>query len=151
MRQQTIDRPLADRQPCLPAQRSLHGVSIQLLVALDAEGSHRRAFTRIDEAELDAGLISVPRHLPTQRIDFLYQMSLGDSPDRRVARHLRDAVAIHCEQQGSRTHARRGQGGFTAGMASTHYNDVNRLFHVQPVSICRYRILKRSDQESRPS
>ena len=151
MCQQAIDRSLADRQPCLAAQRSLHGLPVQFLVALDAEGSHRRAFARIDETELDAGLISVPRHLPAQRIDLLYHMSFGDSPDRRVARHLRDSVMIHCEQQGTRTHTCRGQGCFAACMTSPHHNGVHCLSHVQPFPTCRYRILKRSDQESRPS
>src|SRR4029078_12512745 len=64
MRQQAIDRPFADRQPCLTAQRALHGVSIQLLIALDAEGSDCRSLARIDETELDAGLIGVACHLP---------------------------------------------------------------------------------------
>jgi hypothetical protein len=75
---------------------------------LDTKGSHRRAFACIDETELDAGLIRVPRHFPAQRIDFLYQMSFGNSSDRRVTRHLRDSVAIHGEQQGARPHARCG-------------------------------------------
>jgi hypothetical protein len=97
MCQQTVDRPLANRQPFLPAQRALHGLSVQLLIALDSEGSNRRAFTRIDEAELDAGLVGIPCHLPAQCIDFLYQMSLGDSSNCRIARHLRDAFSIHGE------------------------------------------------------
>src|SRR5512147_1776002 len=116
MRQQAVDSPLADRQPCLLAQRALHGLSVQLLIALDAEGSNRRTFTRIDEAELDAGLVRIPRHLSTQRINFLYQMSLRDSSDRRIARHLCDAILIHREEQGVRTHARCGQRSLTACM-----------------------------------
>jgi hypothetical protein len=151
MRQQSIDCPLADRQPCLPGQRVPHGVAIQLLVTLNAEGSHRRTFARINEAELDAGLIGVPRHLAAQRIDFFDQVPFGNSPDRRVARHLCDTIAIHRQQQGSRAHARRGQGGLTAGMTSAHHDDVDGLSHVQPFLISQYRIRKKSDREFRLS
>jgi hypothetical protein len=129
MRQQAVDSPLADRQPCLPAQRALHGLSVQFLIALDAEGSNRRAFTRIDDAELDAGLVGIPCHLSTQRINFLYQMSLGDASNRRIARHLRNAILVHREEQGVRTHARCGQRSFTAGMTSAHHNNVDYLSH----------------------
>src|SRR4029079_13850041 len=92
-----------------------------------------RALARIDETELDAGLIGVSWHFTTQCVDFVYQIALGDSPDRRIARHLRDTVVIHRKQQGVRTHACRGQSGLTAGMASTYHNDVKFRSHGQRV------------------
>ena len=130
MRQQAINRALADCQSRLLAQRSSHGVSVQFLVALDAQGSHCRTFARIDETELDTGLIRVPRHLPAHRINFFDQMPLRYASDRRITGHLCNPVAIHREQQGARTHARRGQGGLTACMTSAHYDDINDVSHV---------------------
>jgi hypothetical protein len=108
MRQQAINCALADCQSRLLTQRSSHGVPVQFLVALDAQGSHRRTFACIDKAELDAGLIRVPRHLTAHRINFFDQMSFGYASNRRITGHLCDPVGIHREQQGSRAHARRG-------------------------------------------
>jgi hypothetical protein len=98
MRQQAINRSLADCQFRLLTQRSSHGVPVQFLVALDAQGSHRRTFARIDKAELDAGLIRVPRHLPAQRINFFDKVPFGYASDRRITGHLCDPVGIHREQ-----------------------------------------------------
>ena len=55
-------------------------------------------------------------------------MPLGDSTDRRIARHLGDLVLIHREEQGTCPHAGRRQRGLAACVAAADNNYVISVF-----------------------
>src|SRR5580704_17290068 len=67
-----------------PANRTL----VKLPVRLRTRGSHRGSLARVQGSELDAGLIGGARHGSTKRVNFLYQMTLSDAADRRIAAYL---------------------------------------------------------------
>jgi hypothetical protein len=46
------------------------------------------------------------------------------------ARHLRDGVHIHCDQQHRRAHRRCGSGGFASGMACAYHDHIIFLKHI---------------------
>jgi hypothetical protein len=75
-------------------------------------------FRGVEDAELDAGLVGGRRHRAAQRIDLLDQMPLADAADRRIAAHRPQRVEVVRQQQRIRTHARRGERSFGAGMAA---------------------------------
>ena len=47
----------------------------------------------IQHPELNPGCIRSLPHLATESVDFLDQVTFADTPDRRVAGHLRDGFA----------------------------------------------------------
>jgi hypothetical protein len=79
---------------------------VQHAVGLRARGAHRRALARVEDAELDAGLVGGCRHRPAQRIDLLDQMPLADAADRRIAAHRPQRLEVVGQQQRARAHAR---------------------------------------------
>src|SRR6185437_2087295 len=127
--EQTIHDPFRQGKVLLRGEGLLHGYAIQRFVALGAQRSHRRSFACIDESKLNPGAIRVPPHLTAERIDFLYEVSLGNSADRRIARHLCDSAQLHRQEQSFRPHSCRSQCRFAAGMTSPHDNDVKCYGH----------------------
>ena len=70
-----------------------HCAAVQLAVRLSARSAHRRPLAAVQHAELDAGAIDRAAHEAVERIDLADQMALGETADRRVARHLADRRA----------------------------------------------------------
>ena len=117
--QQALDARLANRQVGRDLEHALHPRAIGGLVGLRAARAHGRSLARVEEAELDSGLVDGERHLAAERVDLAHQMALADPADRRIARHLADMVEIEREHQRGNAHARRGQRGFDAGVTGT--------------------------------
>jgi hypothetical protein len=61
---------------------------IQHAVGLGAGGPDRRTLARIEDAELDAGLVRGEGHGATQGVHLLDQVALADAADGRIAGHL---------------------------------------------------------------
>ncbi len=103
---------------------------ILFLVALRARRPHRRPAAGIQQPKLDADGVRDLAHHAAQRVDLANQMALGDSADRRIARHLRDQVQIHRDhrrlqaQTGAR--ARR----FAAGVSGADDDHFITICHV---------------------
>ena len=121
---QVIDRGLEHGEVGLRLDHLADRHAVQVAVGLAAGGTHGRALGGIERAPLDAGPVSGLGHRPAQGVDFLDQVALADATDGRVAAHRADGFHVVAEQQGAHTGARRGQGGFGAGMATADDDDV---------------------------
>ena len=94
--------------------------TIQLTIGLRPGRSYRRPLTPIENAKLDTGAVGGQRPRTAQRIDLLDQVALADTTDRRIAAHLPQGIDVVGQQQGARTHPRRGERGLGAGMTTTY-------------------------------
>ncbi len=108
----------------LRLQRLAHPQSVLLLIALCPRRPHRRPPARVQQPELDPGRVGDLAHHPAQRVHFPHQVPLGDSPDRRIARHLRHQVGIHRRHRGTQPHARTRPRRLAAGMPRAHHDHV---------------------------
>ena len=73
-------------------------------VALGTRTPNGRSLAAIEHTELDGGGIGHQSHLSTQRIYLAHDLSLGNTTDGRIARHLRYLVHIHGDKQCLRSH-----------------------------------------------
>src|SRR5882672_9975540 len=96
------------------------------LVSLGAIATHRRAFTAVQDAKLDARLINTARHFATKGVDFTHEMSLGNATYRRVTGHQGDAIQIGRKHRSAASHTCRSQGRLAPSMAGAHYDDIVR-------------------------
>jgi hypothetical protein len=120
--QQALDTRLANGQVRRDLEHALHPRAIGGLVGLGAARAHGRSLARVEEAELDSGLVDREGHLAAQRVDLAHQMALADPADRRITRHLADMVEIERQHQGRNAHPGRGQGGFDTCMAGADHD-----------------------------
>jgi hypothetical protein len=97
---------------------------VQLQVPLSPGRSYSRAFLSIQSPELYSGLIDILGHLPAKGINFLDQVSLGQSADGWVTGHPRDSIYIDCEKKRRVPQAGASQGGFAPGVAGPDNDDV---------------------------
>ncbi|MNC93158.1 hypothetical protein D3C83_97240 [compost metagenome] len=67
--------------------------------------TYRWPLARIEDAELDAGLVGGGRHRAVERIDLSHQVALADSPDRGITRHLAQGLDAVRHQEGFTAHA----------------------------------------------
>ena len=74
--------------------RRLHGVAIKLPIGLGARPMHGRPFAPIEQAKLNPSLVGDAAHQPVQRIYFAHQMTLADTANRRIARHLANCFKL---------------------------------------------------------
>ena len=118
------NRVRPDFQVGLVRQQRLHGLPVEFAIGLRTGPAHRRPLGKVQCAKLDSATVDGAPHDPVQRIDLADEMALAQSPDRGIARHLADRLDSMRYQHGPRTKARRGSGGFTAGMAATHHDDI---------------------------
>lgn len=115
---------LQNPQIRLLLQHLPHPNPILLLVALRPGRPHRRPAAGIQQPKLNPNRVSNLAHHPAQRVNLAHEVSLGNPPDRRIARHLRDEIDIHRNhrrlqsQSGART--RR----LTAGMTGANYDNI---------------------------
>ena len=124
---QVIAGALKNLQVRLVLQPPADRRAVQHAIGLSTGGAHGRALGAVEDAELDARLISGRRHRTAQRIKLLDQVSLADAADRRVAAHLPERLDVVREQQGGAAHARRRERGLGAGMTAADHNHVEDL------------------------
>jgi hypothetical protein len=79
---------------------------------------------------LNTRIISGDAHQAAQGVDFANHLPFGQAADSGVARHLADAGWIECNECDGCPQARRGPGGFRAGMPAAYDQDIECLLHV---------------------
>ena len=84
----------------------------------------RRTFGFIQHAGLDEGLVDIPAHFSAEGVQFPDQMSLGSSPDVRIAGHQSDRIDTHRENNGFQTEPRAGERRLAASMARADDRDI---------------------------
>ncbi len=115
---------LLDVQVRLRLQQFPHLQPVLLLVALRPRRPYCRPARSIQQPKLNADRVRHLAHNAAESINFADEMSLGNPPNRRIARHLRDQIDVEREQGSLQSHARRGHGGLAARVPSTHHYDV---------------------------
>jgi hypothetical protein len=88
-----------DHQIGLVLDATADRLSVQHAICLRTGRAHRRPLARIENPELDARFIGGRRHRPAQGVDFLDQMPLADTADRRVAAHRTECLEVVRQQQ----------------------------------------------------
>src|SRR5439155_25045655 len=63
------------------------------------------------------------------RVDLAYEVPLGDTADRRIARHLRNQVDVHGDDRGAQAHAGAGASGLATGMSGPYHDHVIGIRH----------------------
>jgi len=121
---QFFNHGLPDIKVRLVFDHGLHRQTVELLVALHAGGMHRRTFGGIEQAKMHGGFIGDLAHLAAEGVNFLDQLTFGQSPDGRIAGHQRDGIQIDVEQNRPATHARAGQRRFAAGMSAADNRNI---------------------------
>ena len=76
---------------------------------------------------MDAGQVGGPGHQAAQRVDFLDQMPLANTANRRVATHLPQRFDILREQQNLTSGSRGGQSSLGPGMPAAHHDHIKLL------------------------
>ena len=126
---QTLGRPGAHAQVRGLRQLGLHGLAVQAAIDLTARPLNRRAARAVQQAELDAGHIPQPTHDPVHGVDLADQMTLAQTADGRIARHLANGFQLLGQQQGVGPRARGHGRGLTAGVTAPDDNDVELQLH----------------------
>jgi hypothetical protein len=117
---QIVDSRLEEPQIGLVFQTTTDGLPIKDPIRLRARGPDRWAFARIEDAELDAGLVGRCCHRTAERIDLLDQMSLANAADRWIAGHLTQRFEAMGQQERGRTHTGGGKRSLGTRMPSAH-------------------------------
>src|SRR6267378_4487304 len=86
---------LKNSQIRLVLEHLAHADAVLLLVALRAWRPNRRTTAGIQQPKLNAHGVGDLTHDSAERIDLANQMAFGDSPNGRIAGHLRNQVQIH--------------------------------------------------------
>src|SRR5450631_1739154 len=113
-----VNRLLEQSQVGLVLEPRPDRLLVQKAVSLRARRAYSRPLARVQDAKLDAGFVGRQGHGAAQRVDFLDQMPLADTADRRIARHLSKRFNAVRQQEGAPAHARGGQRGFGPGVAA---------------------------------
>ena len=118
---------LEKQQIGLALQPAPDRLPVQDTIGLRAGRAHGRALGRVQNAELDAGLVGGERHSAAKGVDFLHQMTLADTADRRIARHLPQGLDAVRQEKCAPAHTRRSERRFGASMAAADDDDVEIL------------------------
>ena len=119
--------PLQKIEVRFSLDQRLHPELVRLFVTLRPGGPHARTFVAVQRSELDSGGIGVEAHHAAQGINLPHHVTLGQSADRRVARHLPNGIQILGQHQRSTTQARRGHRGLDAGMTPADHQHLVQL------------------------
>src|SRR6266851_6476668 len=113
-------------------QHLAHREPVSLLVALRARRPHRRSTRSIEQAKLDANRVRDLAHDAAEGVDFANEVSLRNTANRRITRHLRNQVDVQCVERGLQSHARRGHRGLASSMAGAdnNYVELFRKLHL---------------------
>ena len=74
-------------------------------------------------------------------------MPLGDSANRRIARHLRDQIEVHRDHRGLETHSRARTRRFASGVTGADHHDVVFLLHAMIVATMKILVLGSGGRE----
>ena len=126
-------RSLAFDQPEPPhvSQRALYGAAVQAAVHLGTRALRRRPLAAVQQAKLNPRLVTGARHYPVERVNLPDDVALTQTTDRRIARHLADAVEPLGNQRRAGAAAPSCGGSLRASMAATDDDDVPPMFHVK--------------------
>jgi len=111
-----------DHQIWLVFEATADRLPVQHAICLRTRRAHRRTLARIENPELDAGLIGSLGHHPAQSVDLLDQMPFADATDRWIATHRAECLEVVRQQQRPDAHPRCGERRFSAGMATADHN-----------------------------
>ncbi|CAI8391308.1 MAG: Uncharacterised protein [Rhodospirillaceae bacterium] len=103
-------------QPALCLQQGLDGLAVQAPVGLRSRSPDRRALGGIKHAELDTRLVDGTAHQAIERINFPDQMTLTQTADRGVTRHLTHRLPLVGHQPDLCPQPRSGGGGLGASV-----------------------------------
>ena len=81
---QVVDRLLEQRQVAAGFRGGGGSPPVEHAVGLRARRAHGRALARVEDAELDAGLVGRDGHRAAERVDLLDQVALADAADRAL-------------------------------------------------------------------
>ena len=98
-------------------------------VALRARAPHCRAFAAVEHARLYGGAVGDDASPAAKCVYLSDNLTLSNSADSGVARHLGNFVHVHGYEQHRAAQPCSGCGGFAPGMAGTHNNYVVISFH----------------------
>jgi hypothetical protein len=127
LQQEVINRLRKQQKVGLILQSRSNGLAVKNPVCLGPGGPNCRPLGPIENAKLDAGLVSRQGHDTTKGINFLHQMPLAHPANRGVTRHLPKGLEAVGQQQGLSTRTGRGKGCLGTGMATTHHNHIKDL------------------------
>ena len=119
-----VDGLLEDREMGRVLEAPADRLAIEDAIGLRPGRADRGPLARIENPELDPGLIGRKRHRAAQRIHFLHQVTLADPSDRGIAGHLPQCLDVMSEKQGRPAHPRAGECGLRPGMAAPDDNDL---------------------------
>ena len=97
---------------------------VELLVGLGPRPVHRRPLGAVEDAKLDTGRVDRPTHDAAEGVDLANELGLANTPDRRIATHLADGVAVGRQQGRGRAEPGGGSGRLDTGMAGSNHDHV---------------------------
>ena len=121
---QVLNRLLEHRQARLIFDDVANSHSIQLPVSLGSRRPHRRAFTRIQGAKLNARPVSRDGHCAPQGVNLPHEVTFADPANSGITGHLTERLQILGKQERARAHTRRRQAGFGASVTAANHNNV---------------------------
>src|SRR6185369_9559977 len=88
------DFPLPQMKIRRSLERAAHLRSIAHTIRLRSRRLNRRSTRAVEQPKLNSGAIDNAAHDAAERVDLAHKMSLSDSANRGIARHLADEVEI---------------------------------------------------------
>ena len=104
---------------CLPVQHP---------VSLSTSGTHCRAFSGVEDAELNTSSINRLCHRPAQSVYFPDDMTLADPANGRVTGHLSDGLYAVGDQQRSGARPRGGERRFGARVTAADHDNIKLIW-----------------------
>src|SRR5688500_500723 len=126
--QQARDGSLNRMERLVSFEERAHSAAIHATVALRARGPDRRTLTAIQHPKLKRRDVCRPTHDAAERVDFADDCSLRDSADRRVARHLANALQRAGYEAYRRASASRRDRRLSTGVAGSDDDDLALRF-----------------------
>src|SRR5690606_35148636 len=102
----------------LSGECRLHGSAIKLAISLRAGAAYGRTLAAIENAELDAGLISDTTHQAVQRGNLANKVTLAQPTKGRIAAHSADGFECLRDQRRRHAKTRGGCRRFTTGVSA---------------------------------
>ena len=101
----------------------------QVAVVLRSGAPHGWSLGLVEHAELDGASVGNESGIAAEGVHLTHDLAFGDTPHGGVARHLSYDPHVHGDEQGGGSKVRGSCGGFVAGVACTHDDDIVRLNH----------------------
>ena len=102
----------------------LHASGIFELGTLGARRLNGGATARIESLGLERRSIGIASHFSSEGIEFVDEMTLGKSANRRIARHATDSVDAGGDEKCTTAHSRSSKCRFRTGMSAADNDDV---------------------------